>query len=233
MEKERKKRTPFKSLTPFTDAQRSFMAEWYPWAMKYADAEINRRAKKKDKIPAWVIQDAAVNALIHAAVRWNPEYGVSFKTYYHKGFFMAVWNAVKEYCECRDNHISENTPVAGRSKSNDDDVLRIKDTIPYSCDSFDDYICDKVDVERMVQKLTPLQAESVSRFYLYGERQTDIARDLGVTRQNIGQAISAATKSMRMIYNGDDIKVRRGRRKNGRAENQCGEEILESCLCFQ
>ena len=213
MAKERKKRTPFEKLKPFTDAQRSLMAEWYQWALQYADTEINRRAKKKDKIPAWVIEDAAINALIRAAVRWNPEHGVSFKTYYHKGFYMSVWNAVKEYCESRDNHVSENTPVFGASKGNDDDILRLKDTEPFSKDSFEDAIADKIDVERMLSKLTPLQAESVSRYYMFGERQTDIARDLGVTKQCINQTISAATRSLRMICNGECDRVKRGRKK--------------------
>lgn len=214
MEKERKKRTPFNKLKPFTDAQRSLMAEWYPWAMQYADNEIKRRKDKKDMIPAWVIEDAAVNALIHAAVKWSSEYGVSFKTYYHKGFYMSVWNAVKEYCESRDNHVSENTPVFGASKGNDDDILRLKDTEPFSKDSFEDALADKIDVERMLSKLTPLQAESVSRFYLGGERQSEIARDLGVTRQNVNSAVITAVKSLRLIYTGEVDRVKRGRKKS-------------------
>ena len=213
MEKERKKRTPFNKLKPFTDAQRSLMAEWYQWAMQYADNEIKRRKDKKDMIPAWVIEDAAINALIHAAVRWSPEYGVSFKTYYHKGFYMSVWNAVKEYCESRDNHVSENTPVYSGSKRNDDDILRLKDTEPFAQDSFEDALCDKIDVEMVLSKLTPRQADSLSRFYLLGERQADIARDEGISKQSINQTIKFATKSFRMIYSGECDRVKRGRNK--------------------
>ena len=213
MEKERKKRTPFNKLKPFTDAQRSLMAEWYQWAMRYADNEIKRRKEKRDMIPAWVIEDAAVNALIHAAVKWSPEYGVSFKTYYHKGFYMTVWNAVKEYCESRDNHVSENTPVYGGSKRNDDDILRLKDTEPFAQDSFEDVLCDKIDVEMVLSKLTPRQADSLSRFYLLGERQSDIARDEGISKQSINQTIKFATNSFRMIYSGECGKVKRGRKK--------------------
>ena len=213
MEKERKKRTPFNKLKPFTDAQRSLMAEWYQWAMRYADNEIKRRKEKRDMIPAWVIEDAAVNALIHAAVKWSPEYGVSFKTYYHKGFYMTVWNAVKEYCESRDNHVSENTPVYGGSKRNDDDILRLKDTEPFAQDSFEDVLCDKIDVEMVLSKLTPRQADSLSRFYLLGERQADIARDEGISKQSINQTIKFATNSFRMIYSGECDRVKRGRNK--------------------
>ena len=213
MEKERKKRTPFNKLKPFTDAQRSLMAEWYQWAMRYADNEIKRRKEKRDMIPAWVIEDAAVNALIHAAVKWSPEYGVSFKTYYHKGFYMSVWNAVKEYCESRDNHVSENTPVFGASKGNDDDILRLKDTEPFAQDSFEDALCDKIDVEMVLSKLTPRQADSLSRFYLLGERQSDIARDEGISKQSINQTIKFATNSFRMIYSGECSTVKRGRKK--------------------
>ena len=213
MEKERKKRTPFNKLKPFTDAQRSLMAEWYQWAMRYADNEIKRRKEKRDMIPAWVIEDAAVNALIHAAVKWSPEYGVSFKTYYHKGFYMTVWNAVKEYCESRDNHVSENTPVYGGSKRNDDDILRLKDTEPFAQDSFEDVLCDKIDVEMVLSKLTPRQADSLSRFYLLGDRQSDIARDEGISKQSINQTIKFATNSFRMIYSGECGKVKRGRKK--------------------
>ena len=213
MEKERKKRKPFEKVKPFTDSQRSLMAEWHPWAMQYADREIKRRKEKKDMIPAWVIEDAAINALIHAAVRWSPEYGVSFKTYYHKGFYMSVWNAVKEYCESRDNHVSDETPVFGSPGNDGDDVLRLKDTKPFSDSSFEDSLCDRIDVDRLLSKLTPLQAESVRRFYIYGERQADIARDMGVTRQNVNNAITIATRSMRMIYNGEVDRVRRGRKK--------------------
>lgn len=219
MEKERKKRTPFEKLKPFTDAQRSLMAEWYPWAMKYADKEIKRRQDKKDMIPGWVIEDAAVNALIYASVRWDSSVGVSFKTYYHRGFYMATWNAVKEYCEARDNHISENIPVFGKSKGNDDDILRLKDTESFSSDSFEDSMCDRIDVERMLSKLTPLQAESAKRFFIEGERQSDIARDFGVTRQNVNNAVSYAVKSMRMLYAGEINRVRRGRRKHAGTED--------------
>lgn len=222
MEKERKKRKPFEKLKPFTDAQRSLMAEWYSWAMQYADTEIKRRKEKKDMIPAWVIEDAAVNALIHAAVRWSPEYGVSFKTYYHKGFYMSVRNSVKEYCESRDNHVSENTPVFGSSNGNDDDILRLKDTEPFSDGTFEDSLCDRIDVERLLSKLTPLQAESVSRYYIYGERQADIARDMCVSRQNVNNAIVNAARSMRMIYNGEVDRVRRGRKRvNAGTKDQC------------
>ena len=213
MAKERKKRTPFEKLKPFTDAQRSLMAEWYPWAMQYADNEIKRRKEKRDMIPAWVIEDAAVNALIHAAVKWSPEYGVSFKTYYHKGFYMTVWNSVKEYCESRDNHVSENTPVYSGSKRNDDDILRLKDTEPFAQDSFEDALCDKIDVERVLSKLTPRQADSLSRFYLLGERQADIARDEGISKQSINQTIKFATNSFWMIYSGECDRVKRGRNK--------------------
>lgn len=222
MEKERKKRTLFEKLKPFTDAQRSLIAEWYPWAKQYAITEIKRRAKKRDMIPAWVIEDAAVNALMYSAAKWNPEYGVSFKTYYHKRFYMSVWNAVKEYCEARDGHVSENTPLFGSSKSNDDDILRLKDTEPFSIDSFEDSMCDKIDVDRMLSKLTPLQSEAVRRFFIGGERQSEIASDMGVTRQNVNNAVSTAVRYMRLIYNGEIDRVRRGRRKkNAGTENKC------------
>ena len=213
MAKERKKRTPFEKLKPFTDAQRSLMAEYYSWAMKYADTEIKRRSDKRDMIPAWVIEDAATNALIYSAVRWDKGYGVSFKTFFHNGFYPAVWNAVKEYCDSRDNHVSENTPVYGGSSDLDGDVLRLKDTIPFSDVSFEDLLCDKVDVDMLLSKLTPLQAESTIRSYFYNERQSDIARDMGVSKQNVNFAISTAIRSMRKIYNGECDRVRRGRKK--------------------
>ena len=214
MEKERKKRTPFEKLKPFTDAQRSLMAEYYPWAKKYADTEIKRRAEKMDMIPAWVIEEAAINALIYAAASWDKNVGVSFKTYFHKGFFCCVWNSVKEYCQGRDNHVSENTLVYGQPNRRGREVLYLRDTSYYAQSSFEDDLISKIDAERLLSKLTPLQAEASCRHYIYGERQSDIARDLGVTRQNVNQAISSASRSMRMIYNGEVDRVRRGRKKS-------------------
>ena len=213
MEKERKKRKPFEKLSQFTDAQRSLMAEYYQWAKQYADTEIKRRSEKKDKIPAWVIEDAAVNALIYAAVRWDSTVGVSFKTYYHRGFYTAVWNSVKEYCQNRDAFVSENVTVVGGEKRYGSDTIYLKDTEPFSQESFEDALCDKIDVEKLLSKLTPLQSESVCRFYLCGERQSDIARDMGVSRQNINQALRNGTAAMREIYTGQCDQVRRGRRK--------------------
>ena len=212
MEKERKKRTPFEKLKPFTDAQRSLMAEWYPWAMHYADVEIKRRAEKREKIPSWVIEDAAVNALIRSVIRYDPERGVAFKTYFHRGFYMNVWNAVKEYCESRDNHISENTPVRGESNDNDDDILRLKDTNPFAEDSFEDEIIAKIDFERLMSKLSPWQAEAVSRVYMFGERQSDIAREYGVSRQNVNNAVRAAVKYLRTVC-GEEYDIGRGRNR--------------------
>ena len=213
MEKERKKRTPFEKLRPFTDAQRSLMAEYYKWAMRYADTEVKRRSEKQDMIPAWVIEEAATNALIYAAARWDKNVGVSFKTFFHRGFYSCVWNAVKEYCQGRDNHLSENTPVFGSENRRNRDVLRLKDTYAFARDSFEDAVIDKIDVERLLSKLTPLQAETTRRHYIYGELQSDIARDMGVSRQCVNAAISTASRSMKMIYNGEIDRVRRGRKK--------------------
>ena len=213
MEKERKKRTPFEKLKPFTDAQRSLMAEWYPWAMKYAVTEINRRIEKNDMTPASVIRDAAVNALIYASCRWDSQMGVSFKTFYHKGFYSCVWNAVKEYSETNRSHISENSPLFDDSEDINSDIPRLKDTNLFSGESFEDAVCDKVDIEMILSKLTPLQAESLRRVYMYGERQSDIARSIGTARQNVNQAVSSAARYFKMIYNGECDRVQRGRKK--------------------
>ena len=69
----------FKGLDPLTDAQRSFVAEWYPWAVKYARTEIDRRKKKNDRLPPRVVYDTAINTLIYTATKWKPDGGCTYK----------------------------------------------------------------------------------------------------------------------------------------------------------
>ena len=215
MEERWKKKEPFKNLTEFSDAERNLIVEWYSWAMTYANNEANRRAKKHDRIPEYIIFDAATSALLHTAKHWNPKMG-TFKTYFHCTFRGFLSNEIKVYCVERDRIVSENTETLRNvgQLPFDEDVPRICTSEAYSIESFEDQLISKLDIENLLSKLTPLQARIVFNVCIQGDRQADVARELGVSRQNVGQTLSLASRALRRIMDGEIDRVRRGRRRH-------------------
>ena len=185
----------FRGLEPLTDAQRSFIAEWYPWAMKYAETDIARRIKKNDFTPPEIIRDTAINTLIYATVNWIPDGGCSFKSYFHYGFYSSVSNAVKKYYDDKAKTVSENEKTKVQHEG-DHCSKTIADTI-CSDASMEDSVISDVYVNELLSCLTPYQRDVVIRCCLEGEKQTDVARDLGVTKQAINQAMVSAKKTLR------------------------------------
>jgi RNA polymerase sigma factor (sigma-70 family) len=205
MEEKKKRRSPnrvnkgefFRGIEPLTDAQRSFVAEWYPWAMKYAITEIQRRKKKNDSTPPELIIDTSVTTLMYAAVNWNPDGGSSFKTYFHYGFYSNVSNAVKKYYDDKAKAISENQ----RTKVQHEEgrgYTTVANTL-YSNVNVEESVLADIYVDDMLSSLTPYQRDIVTKCYLYGERQSDVAEELGVTRQAVNQALNYAKKTLRKV----------------------------------
>ncbi|MBO5969254.1 MAG: sigma-70 family RNA polymerase sigma factor [Clostridia bacterium] len=207
----------FKGLDPFTEAQRSMIAEWHPYAMKYADTEINRRKRCNEIIPSHVIQDASEAALMYAVSKWKPDGGCNFKTFFHNGFFMRVNNAIKQYANKRDKYISENNTLSPMRKSqsvaNNTRLTPIAETSRFSSGYFEDSVVGDIYVDDLLSRLTPLQRLVVERCYLEGERQSDVAKDLGTTKQNVNQALRLAKDSLKQIINGEIDRKRRGYKK--------------------
>lgn len=203
----------FKGLDTFTDAQRSMMAEWYAYAMKYAETEVSRRQKLKEMVPSSVIRDASEEALMYAVTKWKPDGGCNFKTFFHNGFFTKVSNAVNQYIRNRDKYISENCKILSKKHPNLESSTTLGETGLFSNESFEDSIIGDIYVDELLSKLTELQQTAVRRCYLYGERQSDVARDMGVTKQNINNALSMASNSLRMMINGEIERPKRGPRK--------------------
>lgn len=225
MEEKKKRRLPnsvskgqfFRGLDPLTDAQRSFIADWYPWAMKYAETDISRRKRKNDITPPEIIRDTAVNTLIYAAINWKPDGGCSFKTYFHFGFYSSVSNAVKKYYDDKSKTVSENEKTKVQHEGGHG-FTTIADTI--CCDDdMEDSVLSDVYVDQLLSCLTPHQRELVTKCCFEGEKQTDVARELGVSKQAVHQAIANAYATLRKVL-GVGIKAeQRGRLKNDAQRN--------------
>lgn len=202
MEEKKKRRLPnrigkgefFRGMEPLTDAQRSFIADWYPWAMKYAITDITRRRRKNDQVPAEIIFDTAITTLIYAAVNWRPDGGCSFKTYFHYGFYSSVSNAVKKYYDNKAKAVSENQ----RTKSQHEGGKGYTTIAGTLCDEvmMEESVLSDIYVDEILSCLTPYQRDIVTKCYLYGEKQTDIAAELGVSKQAVNQALSNAKKTL-------------------------------------
>ena len=221
---EKKKRTRsltekgrwFLGLEPFTESQRSMIAEWYPYAMKYADTEIKRRKNDSFKIPDSVIEDASVVALMYAVERWNAEGGKTFKSYFHTSFCMRVSNACRRYMEKCGPVISENVRAGKQRRDKGSDGAKVKylsDTDLFSDKSFEDSILSDIYVEDLLSRLPPLQRTAVIRCCFNNERQSDVARSIGTTKQNINHALILAYQTIRRIMNGEIDRPIRGRRR--------------------
>lgn len=207
----------FKGLDPFTEAQRSMIAEWHPYALKYADTEIARRKKCKEMIPSFVIRDASEAALMYAVSKWRPDGGCNFKTFFHTGFFMRVNNAIKQYVRDRDKYISENRYAVQKRRSQGTAKHKgfptLAETVLFSSSSFDESVLSDIYVEDLLSRLAPLQALAVRRCYLGGERQADVARDIGTTKQNVNQALRLARETLKQIMSGEIDRKKRGVKK--------------------
>lgn len=207
----------FRGLEPLTDAQRSFIAEWYPWAMKYAETDIARRIKKNDLTPPEIIRDTAVTTLIYAATTWNPDGGASFKTYFHYGFYSSVSNAVKKYYDDKAKTVSENEKTKAQHEG-DHSYVTVADTI-YADEEMEDSILADVYVDDLLSHLTPYQRELVTRCCLHGDRQTEVAKELGVTKQAVHQAIANAYSTLRKVLGAGIKAEQRGRLKKDAQRN--------------
>lgn len=222
MEEKKKRRLPnsvskgqfFRGLDPLTDAQRSFIADWYPWAMKYAETDISRRKKKNDFTPPEIIRDTAINTLIYAAMSWNPDGGCSFKTYFHYGFYSSVSNAVKKYYEDKNKTVSDNSRVKILVQTNHDRESSPSLSDLMSSDyQLEDSILSDIYVDELLSYLTPNQRYVVERCCLNGDKQTEVARELGVTKQAVHQALTNACKTLRVVLEEGHRVERRGRPK--------------------
>ena len=193
----------FQDLDTFTDAQRSMIVEWYAYAMKYADTEIERRKKAKEMIPSFVIRDASVAALLYCVSRWNPDGGCNFKTYFHTGFFFQVNHAVNRYVANRDKYISENKTASNKCKylrsADHKGFPTLEETDMFAQCSFEDSVIGNMFVEELLSNLDDFHRMIVQRCCIDLEKQTDIAKDLGVTRQYIHQELSLAKKKLKFI----------------------------------
>lgn len=214
MEEKKKRRPPnrvnkgkfFCGLEPLTDSQRSFIAEWYPWAMKYAETDITRRKRKNDLTPPELIRDTAVTTLIYAAVNWKPDGGCSFKSYFHYGFYSSVSNAVKRYYDDKAKTVSENQRTKVQHEEGHG-FTTVADTI---CSDLvmDESVISSIYVEELLSYLTPYQRDVVRKCCLEGDKQSDVARELGVTKQAVNQALSNAKRMLRRVLernNTEDI----------------------------
>lgn len=202
----------FKGLDPLTDAQRSFVAEWYPWAVKYARTEIDRRKKKNDRLPPRVVYDTAINTLIYTATKWKPDGGCTYKSYYHRGFYSNVANAAKKFYTSKSRTVSDNCMSRDCDYRDEESCPKIHDSYKSDIELEND-IVSNIYVESLLSHLTPLQADVTRRCYINGEKQTEVARDMGVSKQAVNQALSYASRTLRAIINGDTNIPRRGRPK--------------------
>lgn len=196
----------FADISEFTQAESNMIVEWWDWAMSYFISY----KKTYPQYPDDVLYDAVVEALIYCVKTWDKDKPAKFKTWFHKGCAISVHKYVRRYNIKELPKISENTTAKFGGRDGED---KIKDMCFYGSSQWENEAVGKIDVERIMSKLTPSQAEYVRRVYINGERQIDVARSCGVSRHSVEQALGRAKENMRRIINGD---VWRDRKAIGR-----------------
>lgn len=95
--------------------------------------------------------------------------------------------------------ISLDTPIRS-----DSEILQLRDVIPDE-NNFEDNIQNK----EILKKISVGISKETYEYYILGIPMVDIAKETGVTKQEISRRIKANVRRLANIYNGD-IQVRKG-----------------------
>ena len=200
MEQEKKKVTRrhdariqafFKDIDGFTQVQKNMIVQWWPWAMTY----YNNLLRKYPHVPDDVLYDGAVEALIYSVREWDPNGGSKFKSWFHKACIYATNRSIRRWHNefLRDFHRETELPLSSGLR----DVKCYGDTMKNGYTEWEVQTIDRIVLADIMSCLNETQKTIVRRIAIYNEKQADIARDMGCTRQYVNNEYRKAMAKLR------------------------------------
>ena len=171
----------FRDINEFTQVERDKIVEWWPWAMAYH----HNMANERPKVPEDVIYDGVIDALIYSVREWDPEGGKTFKSWFHVACSMFTSRSIKRWQRDFMVQDSGDRCVRGRKKKDDGRELYLRDSDAFETTEWEDRCLDRISLDEVMSCLNQKEREIMTRIYVYNEKQSDIARAMGVTRQRV------------------------------------------------
>ena len=202
MEQEKKKVTRrhdariqafFKDIDGFTQVQKNMIVQWWPWAMTY----YNNLLRKYPHVPDDVLYDGAVEALIYSVREWDPNGGSKFKSWFHKACLFDVNRSIRRWHRGYMVDYHRDAPVYRHTDPEDYGKLLYADTRVCGFTEWEDEATDRIILADIMSCLNETQKTIVRRIAIYNEKQADIARDMGCTRQYVNNEYRKAMAKLR------------------------------------
>lgn len=167
----------FRDIDGFTQVEKNKIVEWWPYALTY----YNNLLRRFPTTPDDVLFDGVEDALIYAVRTYQPDKGSSFKSWFHRACSMAVYRSWVRYRNGYLGDFSRDTPIPRHGDYAD--ITCFGDMASNGCTQWEDRCVDRLAVDEVMSCLKPQEKEIMQRVYVYNEKQADIARAMGVTRQ--------------------------------------------------
>ena len=176
------------------------IVEWWHYAMTY----YNNLLRKFPHTPDDVLFDGVEDALIYAVRTWDSSKKASFKTWFHRACSMAVYRSWVRYKNRYLCNYSRDTPLPhGWSYIGGSTDSTFSDIVTNGCAQWEDQCLDRLTLDEVMSCLKPQEQEIMKRVYVYNEKQSDIARAMGVTRQRVsfihGEAIRKCREAAKEV----------------------------------
>ena len=158
--------------------------------------------RKFPTTPDDVLFDGVEDALIYSIRTWNSEGKASFKTWFHRACSMRVYRSWVRY---RNRYLADDSgdrKIATRGKANRDCDLHLNETVKFGSTQWEDRCLDRLIIEEVASYLKPQEKEVLRRVYVYNEKQSDIARAMGVSRQRVSIVHKEAIRKCREAAEG-------------------------------
>lgn len=187
----------YRDIDGFTQADKNKIVEWWPYAMTY----YNNLLRKFPTTPDDVLFDGVEDALIYAIRTWDSTKKASFKTWFHNACRMAVYRSWVQYRNGYLCNYSRDTPIPRHGDYVD--VTCFGDLASNGCTKWEDRCIDRISLDEVMSCLNQKEREIMTRIYVYNEKQSDIARAMGVTRQRVsfihGEAIRKCREAAKEV----------------------------------
>ena len=188
----------FKDIDGFTQVQKNAIVEWWSWAMTY----YNNLLRKYPHVPDDVLYDGVVEALIYSVRDWEPNGGSKFKSWFHKACLFAVNRSIRRWYNGYMVDFHRESSVYHNSDNNEPSKMTYSETKANGFTEWEDNLMDTLVLEDVMSCLNKTQRTILRRIAIYNEKQADIARDMGCTRQYVNNEYRKAMAKCREVAKG-------------------------------
>ena len=157
----------------------------------------NNLRRRFPTTPDDVLFDGVEDALIYSIRTWSSEGKASFKTWFHRACSMCVYRSWVRY---RNGYLADDSgdrKIATRGKANRDCDLFLNETVKFGSTQWEDRCLDRLTIDEVTSCLKPQEKEVLRRVYVYNEKQSDIARAMGISRQRVSIVHKEAIRKCR------------------------------------